>query len=120
MTDYASIDIDSIMSDDVEEIDYDNNQSDRHEIENDIRIKLESLAGQLWDDKTYKRLFKKFYLITRLAQLGASVTEIKSDMEVIWEPPKSLGNNKCRDRYDTELDGLFSIAKEMMLVTRFN
>ena len=117
------IDIDELLDseeEDEDEIDYDNNQSDKHEVENDIRLRLETLAGQLWDEKTYQRLFKKFYLITRLGQLGASVTEIKSDIEVIWEPPKEKGPGKCRTRYDTELNGLLSIAKEMRLVTKFN
>lgn len=115
MTDNYDFDINELIdSEDDDDIDL----SDKHEIENEIQTRLENLCRELWDENTYKRLFKKFYLITRLANLGATEYEIKSDMEMIWEPPLTRGNNKCRDRYAIELDGLLSLAKEMRLLKR--
>lgn len=119
------VDIDSLLECDDEEIDERlasltgtniSTRQDKNIIQDAIYNYLTELAGKLWSEDKYKKLQREFYFITRLRSLGATRSEVLSDLDVIWPCPDRKGKGKCYDRWHDEMNALLDIYETVTVM----
>ncbi len=108
--------IEDINIDDL--IDGDIDLSDINVAEHEMEKRLESLAAGLVSDSMIKQLRVRLYLVSRLLSLGVGKRDLIDDYEMIWSPPKAIGNGKCLLRYEKIRDGLIELAQDIKRAER--